>query len=229
MRKLNKKEYSRSDFGMRMRHMAKSKRSAELAIGTLVIIVLAIIVLVVVALGFGMGWSNLWSKMTGYFGGETNVDSIKQSCTYACTTQASFDYCCKVNDVKFSKDNEKRLTCAGGANEIGLGACGAILCSAISCDSVKCVGGTTALKGACGATNKEEESLTLDSTGKPIAKGNVCCIPLKTCVELGGVWKVKANNICPVDIGRIGTDITSQVTNVADKTGNTDNLCCKYT
>ena len=56
-----------------------NKRGADLTVGTLVIIVLAIIVLVVLALGFGTGWTNLWSKMTGYFS-PVNVDAVIQSC-----------------------------------------------------------------------------------------------------------------------------------------------------
>ena len=79
-----------------------NKKGAEMTIGTLVVIVLAIIVLVVIALGFGTGWSNLWSKITGYFGGGSNVDSIKQACNYACTTQATYDYCILSRDIKLA-------------------------------------------------------------------------------------------------------------------------------
>jgi len=89
----------------------RSKRGQEMTVGTLVMIVLAIIVLVVLALGFGMGWTNLWSKITGYFT-PVNVDSIKQACTYACTTQATYDFCCRIRDVKMSADADPvKMTC----------------------------------------------------------------------------------------------------------------------
>jgi len=109
MRRLNKKGNLRSDFGMSMRNIVKSKRAAEMTIGTLVVIVLAIIVLVVIALGFGMGWSNLWSKITIYFGGGANVDSVKQACNYACTTSATYDFCILPRDVKLA-DKTTTLT-----------------------------------------------------------------------------------------------------------------------
>ncbi|MFH1710882.1 MAG: hypothetical protein ABH840_01060 [Nanoarchaeota archaeon] len=86
--------------GENMRRL--NKKGAEMTIGTLVVIVLAIIVLVVLALGFGTGWSNLWSKITGYFGGGVNVDSIKQACSYACTTDATYDYCLLPREVKLA-------------------------------------------------------------------------------------------------------------------------------
>jgi len=72
-----------------------------MTVGTLVIIVLAIIVLVVLALGFGMGWSNLWNKITGYFS-PANVDATKSACAYACTTKAQYDYCSMKRDVKLA-------------------------------------------------------------------------------------------------------------------------------
>ncbi|MBI2629823.1 hypothetical protein HYW76_01855 [Candidatus Pacearchaeota archaeon] len=101
----------------------KNKKGAEMTIGTLVIIVLAIIVLVVIALGFGMGWSNLWSRITGYFS-PVNVDAVKQACIYACTTQASYDWCTRERDMthditlngKLDKQTIK-ITCDQWANK----------------------------------------------------------------------------------------------------------------
>ena len=97
--------------------MVKGKKAQEFSITTLVVIVLAIIVLVVLALGFGVGWSNLWSKITGYLS-PVNVDSTKQACQYACTTQASYDYCSRTRDVvvigtdgKKDETTYKGMTC----------------------------------------------------------------------------------------------------------------------
>jgi len=85
-----------------------NKKAAEMTIGTIIIIVLALIVLVVLVVGFTGGWSNLWGKITAFFGGGTNVDTIVQACELACTTKAKYDYCDKIRTLKF-EDAEKKL------------------------------------------------------------------------------------------------------------------------
>ncbi len=80
-----------------------NKKGAEMAIGTLVVIVLAILVLVLIAFGFATGWSNLFDKVRGFFGGAVNVDSLKQACTVACTTQSTFEYCCVTKTINYKE------------------------------------------------------------------------------------------------------------------------------
>ena len=94
-----------------------NKKGAEMTVGTLVVIVLAIIVLVVVALGFGTGWTNLWSKITGYFS-PVNVDSIKQACVYACSTQAQYDYCNTIRTVNYLDANKAKQKVEGTCNQL---------------------------------------------------------------------------------------------------------------
>jgi hypothetical protein len=81
-----------------------NKKGAEMAIGTLVVIVLAILVLVLIAFGFATGWSNLFDKVKGFFGGAVNVDSLKQACTVACTTQSTFEYCCVDKTINYKEE-----------------------------------------------------------------------------------------------------------------------------
>jgi hypothetical protein len=81
-----------------------NKKGAEMAIGTLVVIVLAILVLVLIAFGFATGWSNLFDKVRGFFGGAVNVDSLKQACTVACTTQSTFEYCCVTKTINYKEE-----------------------------------------------------------------------------------------------------------------------------
>lgn len=88
-----------------------NKKGAEMTIGTLVVIVLAILVLVVLALGFGAGWSSLWSKITGFFS-PVNVDSVKQACVFACTSQAKYDYCNRIRKVTLQDKDKTEGTCA---------------------------------------------------------------------------------------------------------------------
>jgi hypothetical protein len=81
-----------------------NKKGAEMAIGTLVVIILSILVLVLIAFGFGMGWRNLWDKISGTFGGGVNVDSLKQACEYACTTQRTYEYCCIERSINYKDE-----------------------------------------------------------------------------------------------------------------------------
>ena len=131
MRRLNKKGNLRSDFGMSMRNIVKSKRAAEMTIGTLVVIVLAIIVLVVLALGFGMGWNSLWSKISPYLGGSgggSNVASVKQACEILCDSGqvdagSKDEYCTSKKTVILDSKTTKSDTCAKLAAQIGAKAC----------------------------------------------------------------------------------------------------------
>jgi len=140
-----------------------NKKGAELTIGTLVVIVLAIIVLVVLALGFGTGWSNLWSKVSG-MSSPVNVDAVKQACVYACTTQAEYDYCCRarnvVVEINGKKDTEryKEKTC----KELESAGLGFEPCDNIDCSGVTCPKSCTGTATACdkldseNACNKQE-------------------------------------------------------------------------
>src|SRR3989344_9397961 len=83
----------------------KNKRGAEMAIGTLVVIVLAVLVLVVLALGFTTGWSNLYSRMTSFFS-SVNVDSVAQACSVAAVAQNKYDYCCSPRSIRFASGKE---------------------------------------------------------------------------------------------------------------------------
>ncbi len=102
MRILNNKKATcastRAEYGL-----FSSKRSQEMSIGTIVVIILALIVLVLVIMGFTVGWGNLWDKITNLGGGgQSNVDTIVQACNLACTTSSQYEYC-KARDVNFGK------------------------------------------------------------------------------------------------------------------------------
>jgi len=108
-----------------------------MAIGTLVVIILSILVLVLIAFGFGMGWRNLWDKISGTFGGGVNVDSLKQACEYACTTQRTYEYCCIIRSINY-QDNAGKLLVEKGTcmNSLIRPAC-ELTCNAESCGTLK--------------------------------------------------------------------------------------------
>jgi len=92
--------------------MIKNKRGAEMTIGTIIIIILALVVLVFLIVGFSMGWKNLWSSITGYGGGEENVDQVAQTCKIACTANQKYNFCTKENKIiGYKGDSGNDFTC----------------------------------------------------------------------------------------------------------------------
>ena len=179
-----------------------NKKGAEMTISTLVIIVLAIIVLVVLALGFGAGWTNLWSKISGYFT-PVNVDTIKQACNYACTTQAKNDYCCLKRDLivldkdgkkdtkTYAKDNAK--TCFQLENSgLGFESCD-LKCVEVECLTEGVCDGTFVLAKTCSGVIPEANCTILTADCKWDA--NTC--KNKVCTDFKG----KLN--CPTTKGCI--------------------------
>ncbi len=90
-----------------------NKKGFELAINTLVIIVLAVLVLIAVLL--------IWNQQTRIFSdflknlaGKTNVDSLVASCNSLVTQEAVYEYCCTEREVKYEeagKMKEEGMTC----------------------------------------------------------------------------------------------------------------------
>ena len=118
-----------------------NKKGAELAIGTIVFIILALVVLVVIIYGFTVGWGNLFQNIIGYGGGQVNVQTSVSSCQVSCSTQSTYDYCSKRRTVVFEeKGKGELLTCeqlARRTPNVGL-----------SCDSIDCSVGVEA-RGLC--------------------------------------------------------------------------------
>ena len=105
-----------------------NKKGVEMTIGTIIVIILALVVLVVIIYGFTTGWGNLWEKITGFGGGDVNVQSVVQSCQLACTTSSTYDYCTRERNVNFGKDDIKNGDYNCKALEetslgVGLGGC----------------------------------------------------------------------------------------------------------
>lgn len=126
-----------------------NKKGAELAIGTIVVIILALVVLVVIIYGLIVGWGNLFQNILGFGGGQVNVQTVVQSCQVACLTQSSYDYCKKQRNVVF-EEGEKGIPLACEDLEVrnvGLDDCSSVDCGERSvcvgdidskvCDDVK--------------------------------------------------------------------------------------------
>ncbi|MFH1307449.1 MAG: hypothetical protein ABIH72_01200 [archaeon] len=152
-----------------------NKRGAEMTISTLVVIVLAIIVLVVIALGFGTGWGNLWGKISGYFS-PVNVDSVKQACSYACTTSGKYTYCCTSREVRFSKEADPITATCVSDDRVRPTDCSFTCNYQNDCgDEVKCTG-ETAKKGSCPSGTTEDNTKVFDKNWGIISYNYVCCV-----------------------------------------------------
>lgn len=170
------------------RGIIKTKKASEgMGVGLLVVIVLAILILVVLALGFGAGWGNFWSKITSFFG-SANVDTVKQGCEFACSSNSQYDWCTKTRSMTYEEAGAKKtvtLTCDSwlqnkakdkDKNEVPINvgvtpeACSTIACEQAS-QSDTCVGkggGWYASPCLTGMTQ-----LTVSDT--PPVAGQVCC------------------------------------------------------
>jgi len=95
-----------------------NKRGAEIAIGTIILIIISVIVLALVIAGFAMGWGTLTERIKSFFGPTAqSVDLAITSCMAKCTfTQEHYAYCCNKFDVKGLDPNKpkevtKGITC----------------------------------------------------------------------------------------------------------------------
>ncbi|MBS3080809.1 hypothetical protein J4221_05030 [Candidatus Pacearchaeota archaeon] len=96
-----------------------NKRGLELAVSTLIAIVLGILVLIALLYGFSIGWENFWNKITGYSGGKDNVQAVIQACTTACDVKNEYDYCTLKRDV-IEEGKKRETTCNELKNNIYL-------------------------------------------------------------------------------------------------------------
>jgi uncharacterized protein YxeA len=97
-----------------MEEKKRSKKAMQIAISTLVIIILSVLILV--------GLLVFWNYQTGMFSdflksvqGETNIDSIVTACNTQVTQNSFHEYCCVGKSVKYEKGGkivEEEMTCS---------------------------------------------------------------------------------------------------------------------
>lgn len=85
-----------------------NKKGIEMAVSTLIIIVLSVLVLIALVI--------ILNRQTGFFSdilnniqGKSNVDSLVTACNSLVTRQAGYDYCCVKRDVDLGKGNKEKL------------------------------------------------------------------------------------------------------------------------
>jgi len=96
-----------------------NKRGFELAISTIILLILAVFVLVIFVLFLTMGSNNFRDTLKGYFS-YSNVDSVISSCNLAVDTNMPYKYCCEKNNLRYYLNGEKmkgNFTCFELLNE----------------------------------------------------------------------------------------------------------------
>jgi hypothetical protein len=81
-----------------------NKRGLEMAISTLVIIVLGIMLLVAMTISFTLGWKKFWGIISGYFG--SDVDNLQKICQNQCNMDFRNSFCCENKTL-----GKEKITC----------------------------------------------------------------------------------------------------------------------
>ena len=112
----------------------KNKSGIQLAISTIILIVLGVMVLIGLILLLATQTS-FFSDVLDNFRSESNVDDVITSCNLLATGESLFSYCCEEKVVKLGKGKQDiRATCGELVDEDFIG--GRI--EELDCDGVVC-------------------------------------------------------------------------------------------
>lgn len=100
-----------------------NKRGLELAISTIVVLVIAIAVLVGLVLFLTKGFG-LWKSGVEPIGNSVSVSAVREACNLACNTDHEITFCCERYSL-----NEGKVTCTDAILNVDC----AISCAAVSC------------------------------------------------------------------------------------------------
>ena len=82
----------------------KNKKAFELAISTLVIIILGVMVLIALTLAFTGGFKKFWNVILGYSG--SDIDNLNKICKTQCDLDNKNSFCCEKKDL-----GKEKITC----------------------------------------------------------------------------------------------------------------------
>ena len=205
-----------------MRQLLKSKKGSEMTIGTIIIIILALVVLIFLIYSFMKGGGSLMDTLGNFFGGGPNVDTIKNSCQAACTTQSVYSYCSEVRTLKISDKSSYLGSCKTLSSLPVAGISG--------CPDINC--GEDALPKKCG----DIEAGAQWSSSTCVGAGN----DLTSKVQDSGNNDIKVKPYCCGVVDRACTGTAALCTTVAkgsclnqagceEPKSNTTNLCVAST
>jgi len=91
--------------------MVINKKGQQMALGTIIAIVLGIAVLIFLIFGFTTGWNSMWDKVEQFGGGSVNVDTVVQGCELACAKQSIDAFCASSRTVNYDDDTWEKGSC----------------------------------------------------------------------------------------------------------------------
>jgi len=104
MKRENKKNLRFVSLIKRKKILLPNRSGFELAISTLVVIVLGILILLALVIGFTTGWRNFWDTIRGYSG--SDIDNALKLCESQCNLGNKFSYCCEEKNL-----GKEKITC----------------------------------------------------------------------------------------------------------------------
>jgi hypothetical protein len=90
--------------------LSGNKKGFEMAISTIIIIILSLVVLIALIM--------IFTKSTGTFGdklsallGTSNIDSVKDSCNLLVNQNSAYEYCCLNKTIKLGINKKVEMSC----------------------------------------------------------------------------------------------------------------------
>ena len=133
----------------------ENKKAQGMSVTTIILIVLGLAVLVILILGFSMGWSNLRQ----FIAPSSNVDSVVQQCSIACSTDQKFAFCTEKRELKSADETLSDVTCYSLAEKksvYGIAKCGTMDCGIFANEA--------AAKAGCAEVGEELQYVMSDLT-----------------------------------------------------------------
>ncbi|GEM_PF-1209035 len=115
--------------------MRRNKKGMEMALTTVIMIVLSISVLTVLVIFFN-AQTGFFSRFFKTQSTESNVDAVISACDSLATSQSTYAYCCEKKEIVFGDDNRRNvmMNCSAvGKAAWSSGKVGELDCSGISC------------------------------------------------------------------------------------------------
>lgn len=86
-----------------------NKRGYELAISTMILLILGIFILIALILSFTGAWEKFWTAIKGYSG--SDIDNLGKLCQNQCDLANKYSFCCEEKELGKEKINcsDKRL------------------------------------------------------------------------------------------------------------------------
>lgn len=106
-----------------------------MSVGTIIVIIIAIVVLVFLIFSFTRSGGSLMDNIKNFFGSGTNVDTIKNACTAACSTSQVYEFCGKSRTINLDDKRSFRGSCSTlrtNVGEAGLESCPNVDCAETS-------------------------------------------------------------------------------------------------